>query len=339
MKNGCAASPAGNTATSMNPSFAHFGKFLYPRLLGPLALAAACAGCATLPPPTAELEQARQALNRAEGDASTAEVDASIAQARSELAAAQAAMARGKDGDARSLALAAAADADLAHAASQARDAARAVRQRQADVASLRQTLGVDDGSALPPPVPVPPLPATAYSGDEAARLQALNADPRYQGVAAYERFRAQQALDALATARSRQRAELQALTGKRVAIAEQAVAAELLHRQSADLDRQRSELMVEASRQEAERARQEAERLRLEAQMQAEEAERLRATADAEAQARQSAEAVVQEVGASERAKLKAARDREAELARQEAELRKDAGESQPPPKKKPKR
>jgi hypothetical protein len=322
----------------MNPSFAHFGKFLYPRLLGPLALAAACAGCATLPPPTAELEQARQALNRAEADA-TAEVDASIAQARSELAAAQAAMARGKDGDARSLALAAAADADLAHAASQARDAARAVRQRQADVASLRQTLGVDDGSALPSPVPVPPLPATAYSGDEAARLQALNADPRYQGVAAYERFRAQQALDALATARSRQRAELQALAGKRVAIAEQAVAAELLHRQSADLDRQRSELMVEASRQEAERARQEAERLRLEAQMQAEEAERLRATADAEAQARQSAEAVVQEVGASERAKLKAARDREAELARQEAELRKDAGESQPPPKKKPKR
>lgn len=339
MKNGCAASPAGNTATSMNPSFAYFGKFLYPRLLVPLALAAACAGCATLPPPTAELEQARQALNRAEADTSMAEADASIAQARSELAAAQAAMARGKDGDARSLALAAAADADLAHAANQAREAARAVQQRQADVASLRQTLGVDDGSPLPSPPSVPPLPATAYSGDEAARLQALNGDPRYQGVAAYERFRAQQALDALATARSKQRAELQALAGKRVAIAEQAVAAELLQRQSADLDRQRSELMVEASRQEAERARQEAERLRLEAQMQAEEAERLRATADAEAQARQSAEAVVQDVGASERAKLKAARDREAELARQEAELRKAAAESQPAPTKKPKR
>jgi hypothetical protein len=62
---------------------------------------------------------------------------------------------------------------------------------------------------------------------------------------------------------------------------------------------------------------------------MQAEEAERLRATADAEAQARQSAEAVVQDLGASERAKLKAARDREAELARQEAELRKAAGKN----------
>jgi hypothetical protein len=323
----------------MNPSFAHFGNFLHPRLLAPLAIAVACAGCATLPPPTAELDQAQQALNRAEAAASTAEGDASIARARSELAAARAAMARGKDNDARSLALAAAADADLAHAANQARDAAQAVRQRLADVASLRQTLGVDDGSLLPAPIPVPPLPATAYAGDEAARLQALSADPRYQGVAAYERFRAQQALDALAAARSKQRPELQALAGKRVAIAEQAAAAEVLRRQAADLDRQRSELMVEASRQEAERARQEAERLRLEAQMQAEEAERLRAAADAEAQARQSAEAMVQDVSASERAKLKAARDREAELARQEAELRKAAGEGQPVEKKKPKR
>jgi hypothetical protein len=322
----------------MKPSFAHFRKILYPRRLVPFALVLACAGCATLPPPTAELEQARQALNRAEADASMAEVDASIAQARSELAAAQAAMARGKDNDARSLALAAAADADLAHAAYQARDAAQAVRQRNADVASLRQMLGVDDGSLLAEPVPVPPLPATAYNGDEIARLQALNADPRYQGVAAYERFRAQQALDALAAARSKQRPELQALAGKRVAIAEQAAVAEVLRRQAADLDRQRSELMVEASRQDAERARQEAERLRLEAQMQAEEAERLRATADAEAQARQDAEAVVQDVSAKERAKLKAARDREAELARQEAELRKAAGEGQTDPGKKTK-
>jgi len=335
VKNGCAASPAGNTATSMTPSFAHFRTALYAT---GFAIAAACSGCATLPPPTAELDQARQALNRAEAGTPAAEADALIARARSELDAAQAAMAKGRDNDARTLALAAAVDADLAHAASQARDAAQAVRQRSADVASLRQTLGVDDGSVLPEPVPVPPLPAVDYSGDETARLQGLNADPRYQGVATYERFRAQQALDALAAARSSQRDALQALAGKRVAIAEQAAAAEALRRQAADLDRQRSELMVEASRQDAERARQEAERLRLEAQMQAEEAERLRATADAEAQARQSAEAVVQGVGDAERAKLKAARAREAELARKEAELRRAAGESQPEPKKKPK-
>ena len=323
---------------AMNASFAQIHKSMHPRLLAPLVLAMACAGCASLPPPTAELDQARQALNRAEAGTPAAEADAAIAKARSELDAAQAAMARGKDNDARSLALAAAADADLAHAVSQARDAAQGVSQRSADVASLRQTLGVDDGSTMAEPVPVPPLPAVDYSGDEAARLQALNADPRYQGVAAYERFRAQQALDALAAARSKQRPALQALAGKRVATAEQAAAAEVLRRQAADLDRQRSELMVEASRQEAERARQEAERSRLEAQMQAEEAERLRAEADAETQARQSAEAMVQDVSASERAKLKAARDREAELARQEAELRKAAGESQPAPKKKPK-
>ncbi|HET7126163.1 MAG TPA: hypothetical protein VFI26_03560 [Lysobacter sp.] len=323
----------------MNTSFAHFHKFMHPRLLAPLALALACAGCASLPPPTAELDQARQALNRAEAGTPAAESGAAIAKARSELDAAQAAMAKGRDKDARALALAAAADADLAHAANQARDAAQAAGQRRADVASLRQTLGVDDGSTLAEPVPVPPLPAVDYVGDEAARLQALNADPRYQGVAAYERFRAQQALDALAAARAKQRPELQALAGKRVAIAEQAAVAEVLRRQAADLDRQRSELMVEASRQDAERARQEAERARLEAQMQAEEAERLRATADAEAQARQNAEAVVEGVGDAARAKLKAAREREAELARQEAELRKAAGEVPPEPKKKPKR
>ncbi len=321
----------------MNPSFAHFAKFLHPRLLAPLALAVACAGCASLPPPTAELEQARQALNRAESGTPAAEADAAIARARSELAAADAAMARGRDKDARALALAAAANADLAHAATQAREAAQAVRQRSADVTSLRQMLGVDDGSVLPMPMSVPPLPAIDYSGDEAARLRALDADPRYQGVAAYERFRAQQALNALATARGSQRAELQALAGTRVAIAEQAASAETLRRQAAELERERSELMVEASRQEAERARQEAERLRLEAQLQAEEAERLRATADAESQARQSAEAVMQDVGATERARLKAARDREAELARQEAELRAAAGEPPPKPKKKP--
>jgi hypothetical protein len=323
---------------AMNTSFAHFHKFMHPRLLAPLALAVACAGCASLPPPTAELDQARQALNRAEAGTLASESEAAIAKARSELDAAQAAMAKGRDKDARTFALAAAADADLAHAANQARDAAQAAGQRRADVASLRQTLGVDDGSTLAEPVPVPPLPAVDYVGDETARLQALNADPRYQGVAAYERFRAQQALDALAAARAKQRPELQALAGKRVAIAEQAAATEVLRRQAADLDRQRSELMVEASRQEAERARQEAERARLEAQMQAEEAERLRATADAEAQARQSAEAVVEGVGDAARAKLKAAREREAELARQEAELRKAAGEVPPEPKKKPK-
>lgn len=334
VKNACTASPADSTMSPMNTSFAHFGKFLYPRLLASLALAAACAGCATLPPPTAELDAARQALNRAESDPSTAEAAGVIARARTELAAAQTAMDKHRDSDARTLAVAAAADADLAHAASQAHEASQAVGQRSAEVASLRHTLGVDDGSAMPVPIPVLPLSVADYRGDEAARLQALAADPRYQGVATYERFRAQQTLDALASARGSHRAELQALAGKRVAIAEQAAAAEALRHQGVELDRQRSELMVEASRRDAERARQEAERLRLEAQMQAEEAERLRATADAESQARQDAEAAVQGVGDAERAKLKAAREREAELARKEAELRAAAGQKPAKPK-----
>ncbi|MDG6348875.1 hypothetical protein QAA18_09025, partial [Luteimonas sp. 8-5] len=51
-------------------------------------------------------------------------------------------------------------------------------------------------------------------------------------------------------------------------------------------------------------------------------EAERLRAAAEAEAAARQKAEEVILDVGGAEARKLRAARKRAAELARQEAEL-----------------
>jgi hypothetical protein len=111
-------------------------------------------------------------------------------------------------------------------------------------------------------------------------------------------------------------------LASRRVSIAELAARSELTERAIDRLDRTRSELLVEASRREAERARQEAERLRVQAQIQAEETQRLRAAAEAEAAARQQAEDVIIDVGGEQAAKLKAARKREAELARQEAEL-----------------
>jgi hypothetical protein len=111
-------------------------------------------------------------------------------------------------------------------------------------------------------------------------------------------------------------------LAARRVAIAELAARSELAERAIDRLDRARSELLVEASRREAERARQEAERLRVQAQIQAEEAQRLRAEAEAAALARQQAEDVIIDVGGEQAAKLTAARKREAELARQEAEL-----------------
>ena len=85
---------------------------------------------------------------------------------------------------------------------------------------------------------------------------------------------------------------------------------------------RERSELLVEASRQDAARARAEAERLRIQAQIQAEEAERLRLAAESEYGARQEVEGVLEGVASDQAAKLRAARARQAELERREAEL-----------------
>jgi hypothetical protein len=166
------------------------------------------------------------------------------------------------------------------------------------------------------------PADIAMEAGDPGMRLQALDADPQLNGLAAYQRLQARQAVEALATVRSSQRANATVLAARRVAIAELAARSELAERAIDRLDRARSELLVEASRREAERARQEAERLRVQAQIQAEEAQRLRAEAEAAALARQQAEDVIIDVGGEQAAKLKAARKREAELARQEAEL-----------------
>ena len=172
--------------------------------------------------------------------------------------------------------------------------------------ATLAQSRNADDGSA--------PLQA---------RLQALDADPERATLAAYERLRARQALEALAGARGAQaKADARQVAEWRVETAEIAAATGLARRQIDRLDRERSELLVEASRQDAARARAEAERLRIQAQIQAEEAERLRLEAEMESGARQRAEGVLDDVAKSQAERLRAARQREAELKRQEAEL-----------------
>lgn len=153
-------------------------------------------------------------------------------------------------------------------------------------------------------------------------RLQTLESDPRLAGLAAYERLQARQALEALAAARSSQRPGARQIAERRLEIAETMARTEATRREIDRLDRERSDLLIEASRQEAARARAEAERLRVEAQIQLEEAQRLRAAVEAEALARQEAEDLIVDVGSAETAKLKAAREREAELARREAEL-----------------
>lgn len=153
-------------------------------------------------------------------------------------------------------------------------------------------------------------------------RLQAIDADPETAGAAAYERLQARQALTALAGARSSQRASALQIAQWRVETAELAARTERGRRELVELERQRSQLLVEASRQDAVRARREAERLRIQAQIQAEEAARLRLAAEEAGAAREQAETVLQGVASGEAAKLRAARQREAELKRREAEL-----------------
>lgn len=317
----------------MNRSFA---QILW--LLNAGLVALALAGCASLPPPTAELSAAQQSLNRAEGADARQHSPATLDQARSALSRAQSAMSAGDEDDARTLALAAAADADLAYAESRASETGQEYRQRRQEVTQLRERLQVDDGP-LPPALPEPG-PANTAAGGEALRLQQLDADATLSSYAAYERLQARQALARLLEAGRRERPDAQYIASRRVAIAELAARTEAMRRETDRLERDRSDLLVEASRQEAERARQEAERLRVEAQIQAEEAQRLRAEAQAAALARQEAEDLVIDVGGAEAEKLRAARAREAELARQEAELMSEGqDEEEAPPAGKPRR
>jgi hypothetical protein len=324
----------------MNRSFAQFlrsrhaGWRSMSRCLLPVTCACVVAGCATLPPPTSELADAQQAVTRAnDADADQYAADA-IAQARAELAQAQAAMSKGRDSDARAAATAATTDAQYAYAASDAAKARADYAQQRSELLDLGQRVQLQ--ADIPEQSPLDVLPAAPVAAPApgktvdpaaapAARLQALDADPQLNGYAAYERLRAHQALDALAAARGRDREALARLAERRVATAELAARTQATRQATDQLQRQRSQWLVEASRQEAERARQEAERLRVQAQVQAEEAQRLQEQADAEAAARQQAEDVINTVGADEAAKLKAARDKEAALARQEAALMAD--------------
>ncbi len=281
-------------------------------------MAFALAGCASLPPPTAELDAAQQAVARADAADGDQYAAPQLSQARAGLERAQAAMARGRDEEARNAALAATADADLAQVLSRAAVARAELGQQQAQVADLRRRLQMEPTDAAPNPLDVAPATAPA-----AQRLQLLDADIRLNPFAQYERLQARQALAAAQAASKRERAAADQLAERRVGIAEQAARIEAARREIDRLERERSELLVEASRRDAERARAEAERLRIEAQVQAEEAARLRAQSE-------QAEAVLDTAQIDQDARVAAAREKEAALARQEAEL--VAGAKLPP-------
>ena len=303
-----------DVATPMRKSFAHFRSALYPAMA---AVAIAIAGCATLPPPTAELDAAQRALSAAETADADQYAPELLADARNALQQAQASMARGREAEARAAALSASASADLARVHSGAARVRAEHAQRLAELAQLRARLQ-QPGDAAVIPLDLPALPAPADQ-----RLLALEADTRLNPFAQYERLQARQALAVLETVSRRDLSAALARADRRVTIAEQAARIEATRREIERMERERAELLVEASRRDAERARAEAERLRLEAQIQAEEAARLRAQAE-------QAEAVLDGAQIEQGARVAAARQKEADLARQEAEL--VAGAKLPP-------
>lgn len=126
------------------PMYSSFAQFRI--LLAGAVLACAIAGCATLPPPTGELAAAQQALSRAEAADADQYASEDLAVARTALSRAQAAMAAGQENDARNLALAAAADADLAHARSREALASAELAQRRAEIEELQGRLQLENG-------------------------------------------------------------------------------------------------------------------------------------------------------------------------------------------------
>jgi len=153
-------------------------------------------------------------------------------------------------------------------------------------------------------------------------RLMAISGTPDTADMAAFERLQAQQAINTLQNAKRRDQELARYLAERRVEIAETAVRTGLAAREVGRLEQTRTELLIEASRRDASRARQETERLRMQAQIQAEEAERLRLAAENEALARQDAENALTSVAGKQQARLSAAQQNAAKLAREEAEL-----------------
>lgn len=125
----------------MRTSFAQFRRPLHG---AGLVLALALAGCASLPPPTAELAAARDAVARADAADALQYAPQDLERARTALSRAQAAMSDGNERDARALAVLAEASAELAGARSAQAQAEATLAQRRAEVATLRQRLGLE---------------------------------------------------------------------------------------------------------------------------------------------------------------------------------------------------
>jgi len=156
------------------------------------------------------------------------------------------------------------------------------------------------------------------------ASLAALDADPALGELAAVERLKARQSVNAFITAKSKARELALFLANRRVETAQIAAQAELLANQAEQLDRERDQIMLQASQRDAEMARREADQLRLQNMARQEEAERMSLAMEEERIAREQSDSNAQlsSAQATQARKLADARAREVELAQKEAEL-----------------
>lgn len=148
-------------------------------------------------------------------------------------------------------------------------------------------------------------------------QLRTLGQDTELGALASTERLLAQQAIEALAQTRRRERDDALLIAERRLDIARAAAEAESWQRQIQELERERNQILLEASRRDAEAARLEAEKLRLQSLARQEETERAQEVA-----ASALALSEISTAEAEQAKRLAEAQSQEATLARREADL-----------------
>lgn len=155
-------------------------------------------------------------------------------------------------------------------------------------------------------------------------QLRSLEQDPQLGTLAPAEQLRAQQAIEALALSKRRERDDALFTAERRLDIAQAVAEAESLERQLRALERDRDHILLAATQRNAEAIRLEGEKQRLQSLARQEESERAQQEA---AQAMALSE--LSSAEAEQARRLAEAQSQEAALARREADLASAAAES----------
>jgi len=173
-------------------------------------------------------------------------------------------------------------------------------------------------------------LPAWAWAQQNTAsllaelneQLETLQTDATTANVAGLEKLLAQQAITALAQAKSRDAEQAGYIAQKRVDIARTRARTQAMQQQIRQLEKRRNELRIEGFRRENARIHQEAALLRMQMQALEEDNQRLRELIENETIARQDAQIALGRAVGRQAARANAAQQEAAKLAREEAEL-----------------